>query len=47
MFPNYKIIQRSVICSLMLLLTNSAVQAQTEQPNMVVWLIWSGKYKFL
>lgn len=33
MFPKYKIIQSSVICSLLLFLTNSAVQAQTEQPT--------------
>jgi outer membrane protein OmpA-like peptidoglycan-associated protein len=33
MFPNYKVIQRGVICSLMLFITNSTVQAQTEQPT--------------
>jgi outer membrane protein OmpA-like peptidoglycan-associated protein len=33
MFPKYKIIKSSVVCSLLLLMTNSAVQAQTEQPT--------------
>jgi len=33
MFSKYKIVKSSVVCSLLLLMTNSAVQAQTEQPT--------------